>query len=59
MNKRLQIPWSFKMIVCIFLVVAVAIFLIPDAHAVRIKDITDIKGVRENHLVGYGLVVGL
>jgi flagellar P-ring protein precursor FlgI len=59
MNKRLQIPWSFKMIVCIFLVVATAIFLIPDANAVRIKDITDIKGVRENHLVGYGLVVGL
>jgi flagellar P-ring protein precursor FlgI len=59
MNKRLQIPWSFKMIVCIFLVVAAAIFLIPDAHAVRIKDITDIKGVRQNHLVGYGLVVGL
>ena len=59
MNKRLQIPGSFKMIVCIFLVVATGIFLIPDAHAVRIKDITDIKGVRENHLVGYGLVVGL
>ena len=59
MNKRLQIPWSFKMIVCIFLVVAAGIFLIADAHAVRIKDITDIKGVRENHLVGYGLVVGL
>lgn len=27
--------------------------------AVRIKDIADIKGVRENQLVGYGLVVGL
>jgi flagellar P-ring protein precursor FlgI len=29
------------------------------AHAVRIKDIADIKGVRSNQLVGYGLVVGL
>ncbi len=29
------------------------------ANAVRIKDITDIKGVRTNQLVGYGLVVGL
>jgi len=28
-------------------------------HAVRIKDITEIKGVRHNQLVGYGLVVGL
>lgn len=26
---------------------------------VRIKDITDIKGVRDNQLIGYGLVVGL
>jgi len=29
------------------------------ANAVRIKDITDIEGVRTNQLVGYGLVVGL
>lgn len=28
-------------------------------HAARIKDITNIKGVRDNQLVGYGLVVGL
>ena len=27
--------------------------------AVRIKDIADFEGVRENQLVGYGLVVGL
>ena len=26
---------------------------------VRIKDITSVRGVRENQLVGYGLVVGL
>lgn len=29
------------------------------AHAVRIKDLAGIDGVRENQLVGYGLVVGL
>ncbi len=29
------------------------------ADATRIKDIADIEGVRENQLVGYGLVVGL
>jgi flagellar P-ring protein FlgI len=29
------------------------------AGAVRIKDLADIDGVRENQLVGYGLVVGL
>jgi flagellar P-ring protein precursor FlgI len=27
--------------------------------ATRIKDITDVKGIRVNQLVGYGLVVGL
>lgn len=27
--------------------------------SIRIKDITQIQGVRDNHLVGYGLVVGL
>jgi flagellar P-ring protein FlgI len=33
----------------------------PQAHAVtvRLKDITHIKGVRDNQLVGYGIVVGL
>ena len=29
------------------------------AHATRIKDLADVRGVRENQLVGYGLVVGL
>ncbi|WP_431272562.1 flagellar basal body P-ring protein FlgI [Dankookia sp. P2] len=29
------------------------------AQPVRIKDIADLEGVRDNHLVGYGLVVGL
>ena len=29
------------------------------AQPVRIKDIADIEGVRDNQLVGYGLVVGL
>jgi flagellar P-ring protein precursor FlgI len=41
----------------IFLVIILG--LIDPAHGVRIKDIADIKGVRQNQLVGYGLVVGL
>jgi len=28
-------------------------------HAIRIKDMTDVAGVRDNLLVGYGLVIGL
>lgn len=37
------------------------IAVLPQANAssARIKDIVDIEGVRENQLIGYGLVVGL
>ena len=30
-----------------------------DIHAARIKELAAIKGIRENQLIGYGLVVGL
>jgi flagellar P-ring protein precursor FlgI len=30
-----------------------------DVHAIRIKDIASFDGVRDNQLIGYGLVVGL
>ena len=29
------------------------------AEAARVKDITTLKGIRSNHLIGYGLMVGL
>jgi flagellar P-ring protein FlgI len=36
------------------------VFALPAAaQQVRIKDIADVEGVRDNQLVGYGLVVGL
>ena len=41
------------------LLLVIILGLIDPAHGVRIKDIADIKGVRQNQLVGYGLVVGL
>ena len=41
------------------LIVAAVILFSGYAHATRIKDLAGIKGVRENQLVGYGLVVGL
>jgi flagellar P-ring protein precursor FlgI len=40
-------------------ILIILFFLAGHAHAVRIKDIAHIKGVRKNQLVGYGLVVGL
>ena len=39
---------------------AMALLVIPFAQAAsRLKDIVSVKGVRENQLLGYGLVVGL
>jgi flagellar P-ring protein precursor FlgI len=35
------------------------VFFASHAQATRIKDISDVEGVRDNMLVGYGLVVGL
>lgn len=41
-------------------IIAAAVILTPfTAGAVRIKDIATFSGVRDNQLVGYGLVVGL
>lgn len=42
-------------------IIAFAIFLLvaSGAHAIRIKDIASFEGVRDNQLMGYGLVVGL
>ena len=49
---------------CSLLVLALPVFalLAPGlaaAQSVRIKDIADVEGVRDNQLVGYGLIVGL
>lgn len=42
------------------LALAMAAFAAPGAHATsRIKDLANIEGVRQNQLIGYGLVVGL
>jgi flagellar P-ring protein precursor FlgI len=41
------------------LALAFVIAVAPAARADRIKDLTSIAGVRDNHLTGFGLVVGL
>jgi flagellar P-ring protein FlgI len=46
--------WAKMALVTLFLSLAPA-----QAQSVRIKDIADFEGVRDNQLVGYGLVVGL
>src|SRR2546430_9884348 len=39
--------------------VALALSAIPAGATSRIKDLANIEGVRQNQLIGYGLVVGL
>jgi len=52
----------FKKILSITFIIALAVNILPvDAinATVRIKDIAHVKGVRDNQVVGYGVVVGL
>jgi flagellar P-ring protein precursor FlgI len=48
-----------KILVKIGLLSAMLGLLVTHADAIRIKDMADIKGVRRNQLIGYGLVIGL
>jgi len=41
------------------LALLIAAAALPAEAQVRIKDIADVEGIRENQLIGYGLVVGL
>ena len=41
------------------ILVTVLILITSTAHAIRIKDLASFAGVRDNQLIGYGLVVGL
>lgn len=51
---------SSKFVKSIFAIGVFGVFGLSDAFATsRIKDLVSIKGVRENQLIGYGLVVGL
>jgi flagellar P-ring protein precursor FlgI len=41
------------------LLTSICLFSVGAGHAERLKDLASIQGVRQNQLVGYGLVVGL
>ena len=46
--------------ICGIIACIISFIILTDiVHAARIKDIANIGGVRENQLIGYGLVVGL
>src|SRR6266702_5835624 len=55
LSFRCAVPLSLGIAVCLWL----ALLLARTADAARLKDLTSIAGVRDNQLIGYGLVVGL
>jgi flagellar P-ring protein precursor FlgI len=59
MNAATWIKYMKLSIFKFVISLAALFFLSTQVYGVRIKDIADIKGVRENQLVGYGLIVGL
>ena len=44
-----------KLTLCLLL----ALTAVSSAHAARVKDIANVRGVRDNQLIGYGIIVGL
>ncbi len=63
MNLRIPSKKMKQQLSRLFLLLSVMTFLvigqIDQASAVRLKDLASVKGVRDNQLIGYGLVVGL
>jgi len=55
MNYRIRL--TVKRLALVVLLIGA--FLTDQAHADRVKDLASVAGVRDNQLVGYGLVVGL
>ena len=47
-----------KIITAIFIILVLFILAAP-LHAARVKDIATVGGVRDNQLMGYGLIIGL
>jgi flagellar P-ring protein precursor FlgI len=53
LNMRKNKPW-WVLLACLG-----SLMLSATSHAERLKDLATIQGVRQNQLIGYGLVVGL
>ena len=61
LNRTLRDNWSNILRILLFnaVVFVASIMVSQAAHADRIKDLATIQGVRNNQLIGYGIVVGL
>lgn len=54
-----KLHFALRFTVLILFTVYYSLFTASTAHAVRLKEIANIDGIRHNQLVGYGLVIGL
>jgi flagellar P-ring protein precursor FlgI len=59
MDVRYFSEWKIRILAAICLGILLVAVGSDAAHAARIQDIANIRGVRQNQLFGYGLVVGL
>lgn len=69
MNSKRQLPILPQNSLTLFHISCRALFVlvllasligtVGETHATRLKDIASVKGVRNNQLIGYGIVVGL
>ena len=61
LGLRRLVPNTAGLFWLVYLAFVIVAFLLASgsAHAERIKDLASIQGVRNNQLIGYGLVVGL
>ncbi|NRA29803.1 MAG: flagellar basal body P-ring protein FlgI [Parvularculaceae bacterium] len=59
MNLRRRRTALSQALLVLALLLCLTVSLASPAQGSRLKDITKIEGVRENQLIGYGLVVGL
>ncbi len=59
MNKSKDKPNIFSHAAIMLSTVCCLLSTVTPAHAVRLKEIANIDGIRHNQLVGYGLVIGL
>lgn len=58
-RNRCGWPRGFALSVALWAISSLALFAVETDRKVLVRDITQIEGVRENQLVGYGLVIGL
>jgi len=58
-RRKTQLPWMISQLLLVAALLCPGVVADSEAHKVLIRDVATVEGVRENSLIGYGLVVGL